>query len=409
MPDAAKRLFRGTFLFGLACGISIALSALHLNAQGYSKQNIGSLASVFGTGVVLMALPAGALIRRFSGKRTLLACLFLYSVCVTAFPFLKSYESIAAVRLVDGMCSAGIWVSSETLVLMRAEKKHKAYLTSIYAIWLAVGYMAGPALAQGINYASNMTMAFVFAGALAVAAGVYLAVVLPLDPPETRDHDGDAEAAEDLAAGTKTPTLTKNALDLFVRIKTSCFAAFAYGYFQASVVLFLPLYLIESKGIAEAKTIVLPAFFALGMLLFSNVMARIADRIGHLLMMRLLAMVGILDIFGFVFLDLYVFMCMAVFTAGATFATLSPISLALQGVVTAPRDYSRSNALYNAFYAAGMLAGPPASSYLFAHFGGRTMLFHLSGMWATFVVFSLVFLYDDPAARKKRDLAAAAS
>jgi MFS family permease len=120
-------------------------------------------------------------------------------------------------------------------------------------------------------------------------------------------------------------------------------------------------------------------------------------------------MVGILDIFGFVFLDLYVFMCMAVFTAGATFATLSPISLALQGVVTAPRDYSRSNALYNAFYAAGMLAGPPASSYLFAHFGGRTMLFHLSGMWATFVVFSLVFLYDDPAARKKRDLAAAAS
>ena len=180
IPEAAKRLFRGTFLFGLACGISIALSALHLNAQGYSKQNIGSLASVFGTGVVLMAIPAGALIRRFSGKRTLLACLFLYSVCVAAFPFLKSYEAIAAVRLVDGMCSAGIWVSSETLVLMRAEKKHKAYLTSIYAIWLAVGYMAGPALAQGINYAANMTAAFVFAGVLAIASGVYLALVLPL-------------------------------------------------------------------------------------------------------------------------------------------------------------------------------------------------------------------------------------
>lgn len=414
VPEAAKRLFRGTFLFGLACGISIALSALHLNANGYSKQNIGSLASVFGTGVVLMAIPAGALIRRFSGKRTLLACLFLYSLCVGAFPFLKSYEAIAAVRLVDGMCSAGIWVSSETLVLMRAEKKHKAYLTSIYAIWLAVGYMAGPALAQGINYFGNMTLAFVFAGLLAIASGVYLAIVLPLDPPESRDHADEPAAEEGAAASSETepaadaPALTKNVFDLFVRIKTSCFAGFAYGYFQASVVLFLPLYLIESKQIAEAKTIVLPAFFALGMLLFSNVMARIADRIGHLLMMRILAVVGIVDIFGFVFLDLYVFMCMAVFTAGATFATLSPISLALQGVVTAPRDYSRSNALYNAFYAGGMLAGPPASSFLFAKYGGKTMLFHLSGLWAAFVLLSIIFLFDDPAARKKPAKTAAA-
>jgi MFS family permease len=408
VPEAAKRLFRGTFLFGLACGISIALSALHLNARGFSKQDIGSLASVFGTGVVIMALPAGALIRRFSGKRTLLACLSLYSVCVAVFPFLQSYQTIAGVRLVDGMCSAGIWVSSETLVLMRAEKKHKAYLTSIYAIWLAVGYMGGPLLAQGINYAANMTVAFVIAGLLAVVAAVYLGVVLPLDPPESREHDGGEEATEERGEA-KGPAITKNVLELFVRIKTSAFAAFAYGYFQASVVLFLPLYLIESKGIAEAKTIVLPGFFALGMLLCSNFMARIADRIGHLLMMRILSMVGVIDIFGFVFLDWYGFMCVGVFLAGATFATLSPISLALQGVVTAPKDYSRSNALYNAFYAAGMLAGPPISSTLFQKFGGRTMLFHLSALWSVFIILSLVFMFDDPAARKKRGEAAPAT
>ena len=165
----------------------------------------------------------------------------------------------------------------------------------------------------------------------------------------------------------------------------------------------------ESKQIAEAKTIVLPAFFALGMLLFSNVMARIADRIGHLRMMRILAIVGIVDIFGFVFLDAYVFMCVAVFTAGATFATLSPISLALQGVVTAPRDYSRSNALYNAFYAGGMLAGPPVSSWLFSKYGGQTMLFHLSGMWGAFVLLSILFSFDDPAARRKPLAVSAAS
>ena len=406
VPIAAMRLFRGTFVFGLACGISIALSALHLTARGFTKQNIGSLAAAFASGIVLMAIPAGVLIRRFSGKRTLVTCLWIYSLCVGVFPFLTSYESIAAVRFVDGMCSAGIWVSSETLVLMRAEKKHKAYLTSLYAIWLSVGYMAGPALAQGINYAANMTAAFVTAGALAICAAIYLGITLPLDPPESRVHEAEDVAAPD-AAETATsdplaPTMTTGVLDLFMRIKTSAFAAFAYGYFQASVVLFLPLYLIESKSIPEARTIVLPAFFALGMLIFSNFVARIADRIGHLLMMRILSMVGVVDIFAFVFLDAYAFMCVAVFLAGATFATMSPISLALQGVVTAPRDYSRSNALYNAFYAAGMLAGPPLSSYLFQHHGGKTMLFHLSAMWTCFILFSLLFLFDDPAARRKR-------
>ena len=55
-----------------------------------------------------------------------------------------------------------------------------------------------------------------------------------------------------------------------------------------------------------------------------------------------------------------------------------------------------------------MLAGPPASSFLFQKYGGKTMLFHLSGLWAAFVLLSIIFLFDDPAARKKRPAAAAA-
>ena len=101
---------------------------------------------------------------------------------------------------------------------------------------------------------------------------------------------------------------------------------------------------------------------------------------------------------GFVVLRSYPVMAAAVFVAGATLATISPVSLALQGVVTRPRDYSRSNAIYNAFYAAGMLVGPKASSLLFDKYGGSAMLLHLAAMWSTFVVFTLAFAGDDPAA-----------
>jgi MFS family permease len=85
--------------------------------------------------------------------------------------------------------------------------------------------------------------------------------------------------------------------------------------------------------------------------------------------------------------------------AGATLASISPVSLAFQGVVTPRYDYSRSNSIYNVFYAAGMLLGPPASSLIFRSYGGAVMLYHLAALWLAFVIFTVVFAGDDPARR----------
>jgi MFS family permease len=93
-------------------------------------------------------------------------------------------------------------------------------------------------------------------------------------------------------------------------------------------------------------------------------------------------------------------MCGAVYVAGATLAAISPVSLALQGVVTPRADLGRANAFYNAAYAAGMLIGPPLSSFLFTRMGGAVMLYHLAGLWALFVAFTIVFAADDPRARR---------
>ena len=166
----------------------------------------------------------------------------------------------------------------------------------------------------------------------------------------------------------------------------------------------MPLYLVESKGIERQETIIIPFFFALGMLLFSNVAGRLGDRLGHLLVMRALACVGMCMVLGFVWLDTYTWMAAAVFVAGATLASISPLSLALQGVVTAPRDYSRSNAIYNACYAVGMLVGPKASSLLFARYGGGAMLLHLAALWSAFIVFTVIYWKDDPSARARAGL-----
>jgi len=382
-------VYGATLLLCTGYGLAISLTSLHLDARHFSRADIGGLAAWFALGIVAMSIPAGALIRRLSARAVLTASLLGYAACVTAFPHLDGYRAIAAARLFDGAFSVGVWVASETILLSRAGERHKAFVTSLYAVTVALGYVLGPLAARGVIAAAPASVAFGVSGALAVAAAAVVASRLDPDLPETH-----AEGVEEGVAGARGRDAA-----IAWRIKTSCFGTFAYGYFQSSVVLFLPLFLVASKGVARAQTVLVPAFFGAGMLLCSNAFGRLGDRVGHLEVMRALAVVGAAMTASFVLLDRFEFMAVAVFVAGASLASISPLSLALQGVVTAPGDYSRANAIYNAFYAAGMLLGPPASSRLFDRWGGAAMLWHLAALWAAFVAFTVAFAKDDPAAR----------
>jgi MFS family permease len=376
------RVYATIFALGIAYGVAISLLAIFLDERGFGKYAIGSLAAWFAGGIALAALPAGVLIRRFSAKTVLVACLLGYGLSVATFPFVSSYAAMAGIRMLDGAFSVGVWVSSETILLTLASRENKAFVTSLYAISLAVGYVLGPICARAFVAFAPLRLAFPLAGAIALAAALFVFMRLG----STRDTRAESlEVARSSAAR------------VFWRIKTSCFATFSYGYFQASVVLFLPLFLIQEKGIAKEQTILIPAFFAAGMLLFSNVAGRLGDRLGHLAVMRVLGVVGLTMILCFVLLDAFAPMCVAVFVAGASLASISPVSLALQGVVSDRADVSRATAIYNAFYAVGMLIGPPISSVLFAKSGGAAMLFHLAGIWIVFVVFTIAFRADDPA------------
>ncbi|MGH7441026.1 MAG: MFS transporter, partial [Polyangiaceae bacterium] len=315
-----------------------------------------------------------------------------YSLSSGIFPWLTSFTGISAARFLDGACSACIWVSCETILLRRAGEANKAQVMSLYAVAMGTGYVVGPLLARGLVTVIPMKMAFLVTAVLASIAAAYVA--LQLEAEASADADAHAGAGAGAGAGAEQSTPLRA---IVKRIRTSCFATFSYGYFEASVVLFLPLYLMHDKGISPERTVLVPAFFAAGMLLFTHVAGRLGDRFGHLFLMRILASIGMTMILGFVGLRSFVPMSIAVFIAGAAFASISPVSLALQGVVTERRDYDRANGFYNAVYAAGILMGPPVTSVVFAHFGGTAMLLHLAALWAGFVVFSLVYAADDPA------------
>jgi MFS family permease len=380
-------------LLGIAYGTSIAVLAVHLDAHGIPKLAMGGLAAAFALGIVTFSIPAGSIVQRFGAKRTLAVALGGYAICVTSFPFLSTLLGLSVARFFDGAFSVGIWVAAETALLSRSDRGNKGLVMSLYAISLALGYVVGPLLASLVVGLGGTGATFLVAGGLAVVAVIVVLFALDRDTG-TSPHGAVEHGAAD--AGASADGTPSTAFTIFWRTKTSCFATFSYGYFQASVVLFLPLYLIGSKGVPAGRTILVTAFFAAGMLVMSAWAGRLGDRHGHLLVMRVLATVGGVMVASFVLLPSFPLMCAAVFVAGATLASISPVSLALQGVVTPKAELGRANAFYNAAYAAGMLVGPPISGLLFTRYGGAAMLFHLAALWAGFVALTLLFAADDP-------------
>ena len=385
-------IYASIVLLGIAYGTSISVLAVHLDAHHIPKLEMGGLAAAFALGIVTFSIPTSWAVQRFGAKATFATALAGYAVCVTSFPFLETLTSLSVARFFDGAFSVGVWVAAETALLSRSDSDNKGLVMSLYAIAVAIGYVIGPLLATQVVPVWGTRTTFLVAGVFATSA--VLVVLFALDK-----DDGKSDAHGEGGAGgdpTAAPVAASSVRAVIWRVKTSCFGTFAYGYFQASVVLFLPLYLIEDKHVPANRTIFVTAFFALGMLVMSSWAGRLGDRHGHLLVMRVLAAIGAAMVASFVLLPSFPFMCAAVFVAGATLASISPVSLALQGVVTPRHELGRANAFYNAAYAAGMLIGPPVSSVLFTRWGGAAMLFHLAALWAVFVGLTLVFAADDP-------------
>src|SRR5450631_1501712 len=114
---ATRTIYAAALLVGSGYGISIALTALRLNAIGYGKPAIGSLAAVFASGIVLASIPMSALLQRYSAKTVLVASLVGYALCIGVFPFLESPAAISGARFVDGACAAATWICFETVLL----------------------------------------------------------------------------------------------------------------------------------------------------------------------------------------------------------------------------------------------------------------------------------------------------
>lgn len=391
---------------GVAYGMVLAIVSLYLTERGYDEPTIAGMAAFFSIGIAACAVPMGILVRKLSPRIVLAISLLGYGLAVAVFPFMPGFAGLAGARAFDGAFSVGVWITLETVLLMRTTSLNRGFVTSLYSIVLAVGYVLGSVVTYVMTKFVADWIVFVAAGSLAALGALTGLILLDrnIQPVEGSEHAADhvpgSTGAHPVVAASSSTGL--GMASLYWRIKTACMPTFMYGYFQASLVLFLPLFLIEERNIGADETKLMVAFFSIGMVVCVGFVGHLGDRVGHLKIMRVLVAIGALITASVVFLPSYALIAAAVFIAGGALAPLWPLGLALQSLIVDPRDYNRSNALLNASYAIGTLAGPIISGFLKRAYGGELMFLHLAALWLLVLGATIAFRRDDPSLRKRK-------
>lgn len=193
----ARLFLLGTFFMGMGFSGFMLLFNLYLREFGFFEGRIGNIISAATLGVVIMAIPASILIRRFPVKRILIIATpiaaFSYLIQVTA-PY---YYTIMAGGLLGGFASVFFRVAAAPFFMRNSTPKERPYLFSVqFAIALVAGIIGNilggllPGIIEAYGFVPLLAYRYtlyIFGGMVVIAVIPYLAIhEKPVSPVEEK-------------------------------------------------------------------------------------------------------------------------------------------------------------------------------------------------------------------------------
>ena len=178
----ARLFLIGTFFMGMGFSGFMLLFNLYLREFGFLEGRIGNIISATTFGIVIMAIPASIILRRFPVKRILILvtpiAVFSYLVQVTA----AHYYTIIAGGLLSGFASVFFRVAAAPFFMRNSTPKERPYLFSFqFAFSLVagiIGNIAGGFL-PGVIETYGFTPLLAYRYTLYIFGGLVLAAIVP--------------------------------------------------------------------------------------------------------------------------------------------------------------------------------------------------------------------------------------
>src|SRR3546814_1035244 len=137
-------------------GFLSSLIGRRLERTGSGTMVIGLVATAYFGGLVAGALRAGEVVRRVGHIRAFAAFVALLSASTLTYALFQHPALWAALRLVDGLCVAGVFICVESWLNDRAEPATRGTILACYMVALYSGQALGQLILRSGNSAPQI-------------------------------------------------------------------------------------------------------------------------------------------------------------------------------------------------------------------------------------------------------------
>ena len=141
-----QSLLLAIFMLMAGSGFLATLISLRLERAGAGTMAIGAVATAYFGGLVIGAMRAGGIVRQVGHIRAFAAFVALLSASTLSYVLLDHPLLWAGLRLIDGVCVAGVFICLESWLNDRAEAQTRGSILAAYMVALYSGQAVGQLL-----------------------------------------------------------------------------------------------------------------------------------------------------------------------------------------------------------------------------------------------------------------------
>ncbi len=168
------------FIFMGGSGFVSSLVGVRLEAGGSNAPTLGFVATAYFAGLTIGSLRVLPIIRRVGHIRTFAAAVSLLSASTLSYTLYENALFWAGLRLLDGLCVAGVFVCLESWLNTRADSATRGTILAAYMIALYAGQAAGQFL---LNLNADPSVPFIVSSLLISLSVLPIALTRLEGPP----------------------------------------------------------------------------------------------------------------------------------------------------------------------------------------------------------------------------------
>ena len=180
-----RSLLFATFMLMAGSGFLSTLLAVRLEAAGTSEMLVAAVAAAYFLGLAVGARRVARVVRTVGHIRAFAAFVSLFSVSALSYAIAQDPAFWAALRFVDGLCMAGVFVCLESWLNERAETTTRGAVLAAYMNFLYSGQAVGQFL---LNLSSAKPSMPFLAASILLSLTVIPVVLTRIPQPELGDE-----------------------------------------------------------------------------------------------------------------------------------------------------------------------------------------------------------------------------